>query len=48
MLRFAHPVLVAQKELGLALTPVKETIQDMASTLVALGLAVPKLRQQQA
>ncbi|PSC68689.1 diaminohydroxyphosphoribosylaminopyrimidine deaminase [Micractinium conductrix] len=37
-----------QKELGLALTPVKETIQDMASTLVALGLAVPKLRQQQA
>ncbi len=35
-----------QRELGLAITPVKETLQDMAATLVALGLAQPKRRAQ--
>lgn len=36
-----------QRELGLAITPVKETVQDMAASLVALGLAQPKRRAQQ-
>ena len=31
-----------QRELGLAITPVRETLQDMAATLVALGLAQPQ------
>ncbi|PRW58359.1 diaminohydroxyphosphoribosylaminopyrimidine deaminase [Chlorella sorokiniana] len=31
-----------QRELGLAITPVRETLQDMAATLIALGLAQPK------
>jgi uncharacterized protein (UPF0548 family) len=34
-----------QRELGLAITPVKETVLDMATTLVRLGLATPKPRQ---
>jgi hypothetical protein len=34
-----------QRELGLAITPVKETVLDMAATLVRLGLAQPKRRQ---
>ncbi|KAL4443929.1 hypothetical protein ABPG75_011666 [Micractinium tetrahymenae] len=36
-----------QRELGLAITPVKETVLDMAATLVALGLAQPKQRVQE-
>jgi nucleoside-diphosphate-sugar epimerase len=32
-----------RKELGLALTPVKSAITDMAVTMIALGLAQPKL-----
>lgn len=35
-----------QAELGLALTPVKETLTDMAATLIQLGLAQPKPRSQ--
>lgn len=31
-----------QRELGLAITPVRETLQDMAATLIALGLAQPQ------
>jgi hypothetical protein len=34
-----------QAELGLALTPVKETLTDMAATLIQLGLAQPKPRK---
>lgn len=31
-----------QQELGLAITPVQETLLDMAATLIALGLAQPQ------
>ncbi len=34
-----------QRELGLAITPVRETVLDMAATLLQLGLAQPKRRQ---
>ena len=34
-----------QAELGLALTPVKETLTDMAATLIQLGLAQPQPRK---
>lgn len=37
-----------QRELGLAITPVKETVQDMAATLVALELAAPKHKESTA
>ena len=33
-----------QKELGLALTPVRSTVVDMVATLIALGLAKPKAK----
>ena len=33
------------RELGLVLTPVKETLLDMAATLIALGLATPRPKQ---
>ena len=32
----------AAKELGLQLTPVKETLIDMAVTLIQLGIAKPR------
>ena len=33
-----------QRELGLSITPAKETLLDMAATLIQLGLATPKQR----
>ncbi len=35
-------MLQAAKELGLQVTPVKETLVDMAVTLIQLGIAVPR------
>ena len=35
-----------QKELGLALTPVKSALIDMAVTMIALGLATPQLKKK--
>ena len=32
----------AAQELGLQLTPVKETLVDMAVTLMQLGIVIPK------
>ena len=35
-------IMQAAKELGLQLTPVKETLIDMAVTLIQLGIAKPR------
>ena len=42
-----HPrrhLVQAAQELGVALTPVKETLVDMAVTLIQLGIATPRLK----
>lgn len=38
----SHESVQATKELGLQLTTVKETLVDMAVTLMQLGVAVPR------
>ena len=42
--RLVPRVPQAQRELGLSVTPVRQTLVDMAVTLVQLGTARPKLR----
>ena len=39
--------LQAARELGIEPLPVNETLVDMAVTLIQLGIAKPKLKQQQ-
>lgn len=41
-LRGVAPCMQAAQELGLQLTPVKETLIDMAVTLIQLGIAKPR------
>lgn len=36
------PCMQAAQELGMQLTPVKETLIDMAVTLIQLGIAKPR------
>ena len=38
-------VMQSVKELGLQMTPVKETLVDMAVTLLQLGIATPRQKQ---
>lgn len=37
-------ILQAARELGLQVTPVEETLIDMATTLIQLGIAKPRMK----